>query len=91
MIVRIANFDTLSLAGRGWVTDALRGVPGVRSVYHANQPDRPGYISVAVMDDEAALKASNDALTRRREELGLPAQGPDRVELYEVDHYVENV
>ncbi|HVF18857.1 MAG TPA: hypothetical protein VNA14_01255 [Mycobacteriales bacterium] len=91
MIVRIATFDALSADGRDWVTEALRGVPGVRSCYHASRPGIPGYISVSVMDDEKALEASNVALTERREELGIPSQGPDRVEVYAVDHFVENV
>ncbi|HVE98364.1 MAG TPA: hypothetical protein VNA12_04215 [Mycobacteriales bacterium] len=90
MIVRIATFDSLSADGRDWVTEALRGVPGVRSCYHASRPGVPGYVSVSVMDDEAALTASNDALTRRREDLGISSQGPDRVDVYVVDHFVEN-
>lgn len=90
MIVRIARFRSLSVEGRDWITETLRGVPGARSVYHGTQPGVDGYISVSVFDDEEAMQAGQQAIARRRLELGIESQGPDEIEVYRVDHYVEN-
>lgn len=90
MIVRIATF-TVPLDGREWVTEALRGVPGVRAAYHAIRPGEEGYISVSILDDEAAAQTGWKAIAARREELGVvDLEGPDTIEFYTVDHYVEN-
>jgi hypothetical protein len=90
MIVRVARFRSLSVDDRDWITEALRNVPGVRSVYHASRPDTPGYISISVFDDEGAMQSGQDAIAQRRVELGKESLGPDEVEVYWVDHYVEN-
>ncbi len=63
---------------------------GVRSSYHASQPGLPGYVSVSVFDDEAALQAAHEAIARRRVLLGQESEGPDDVQVYNVDHYIEN-
>lgn len=91
MIVRIARFNDLPADGREWITDALAGVPGIRSCYHATAPDGQGYISVSIGDDHAAFTAAERALTERRIELGIEGQGPDEITVYEVAHYVENI
>jgi len=90
MLIRVATFS-VPLDGRDWVTESLRGVPGVRAVYHANRPGTEGYISVSVLDDEAASQAAWNAIAARREELRvIELEGPDTIEFYVVDHYVEN-
>ena len=90
MIVRIARFNTLSPEGREWITETLRGVPGVRSSYHASKPGSPGYVSVSVFDDETALQAAHEAITQRRLALGHEGARPDEVEVFAVDHFIEN-
>jgi len=90
MIIRIATF-TVSPDGRDWVTEALRNVPGVRAAYHAIRPGVDGYISVSIHDDEAAAQRGWHAIAARREELGvIELEGPEKIEFYRVDHYIEN-
>lgn len=91
MIVRIAHFHSLSPIGRDWITDALKHVPGIRACYHAAPADGPGYVSVAIGDDDAAFEAAERAINERRLELGIEGQGPDEVTFYKVDHFVENI
>ena len=91
MIVRIARFNALSSEGREWATEALRGVPGVRSAYHASQRGSPSYISASIFDDETALKAGQEAIAQRLVALEEERHGPDEVEIYEVDDYIENL
>lgn len=91
MIIRVARFTDASVLGREWITDALRGVPGVRAAYHAAIPGQAGYISVAIADDEQAMEAGTRAIANRRVELGIAGLGPDEVSVYEVDHFVENL
>ena len=91
MIIRVARFGEASVLGREWITDAVRGVPGIRAAYHAAIPEQRGYISVAIADDEQALEASTRAIAQRRAELGIDALGPDEVSVYVVDHFVDNV
>ncbi len=90
MIIRIARFHELSAVGRDWITDALKGVPGVRGAYHASPVDGSGYVSIAINDDDAAMEVGTQAIARRRLELGIDSRGPDEVAFYVVDHYVEN-
>ncbi len=56
MIIRIARFHELSAVGRDWITDALKGVPGVRGAYHASPVDGSGYVSIAINDDDDAME-----------------------------------
>ena len=81
----------MSPIGRDWITDALREVPGIRACYHAAPKEGPGYVSVAIGDDDAAFVAAEKALIARRLELGIESQGPDEIALYTVDHFVENI
>lgn len=91
MIIRVARFAEASVSGREWITDALRGVPGIRAACHAASPGQAGYISVAIADDEQAMEAGTQAIAQRRAELGIDGLGPDEVSVYEVDHFVENL
>ena len=91
VIIRVARFAEASVNGREWITDALRGVPGIRAAYHAANPEQAGYISVAIADDKQAMDAGTQAIARRRAELGVDGLGPDEVSVYVVDHFVENL
>ena len=91
MIVRIAHFHTLSPIGRDLINDALRDVPGIRACYHAAPTEGPGYVSVAIGDDDAAFEAAETTINERRVELGIEGKGPDEVTFYNVDHFVENI
>jgi len=91
VIIRVARFAETSVHGREWITDACRGVPGIRAAYHAAIPEQPGYISVAIADDEQALKAGERAIAQRRAELGIDSLGPDEFSVYVVDHFVDNL
>ena len=91
VIIRVARFAEASIHGREWITDACRGVPGIRAAYHAAIPEQPGYISVAIADDEQALEAGERAIAQRRAELGIDSLGPDEVAVYAVDHFVDNL
>jgi hypothetical protein len=90
VIIRVARFSEASVGGREWITDALRGVPGIRAAYHAAIPEEPGYISVAIAENEQAMEAGTQAIAQRRAELGIDGLGPDEVAVYVVDHFVEN-
>ena len=91
MIIRVARFAEASVQGREWITDALRGVPGIRAACHAAMPGRRGYISVAIADDEQAMEAGTQAIAQRRAERGIDGLGPDEVSVYVVDHFVDNI
>lgn len=91
VIIRVARFAEASVDGREWITDALRGVPGIRAAYHAAIPGEAGYISVAIADDEQAMEAGTQAIAQRRAELGIDGLGPDQISVYKVDHFVENL
>ena len=66
VIIRVARFAEAPVNGREWVTDALRGVPGIRAAYHAASPEQAGDISVAIADDKQAMEAGTRAIARRR-------------------------
>jgi hypothetical protein len=91
MIIRIAHFHTLSPVGREWILDALQGVPGIRSAFHATPEGGSGYVTVGIFDDETAIAIAEDAIARRRVELGIEGQGPDDGPIfYNVHHLIAN-
>ncbi len=55
---------------RDWVVDATAEVPGVRAVYYLIDPGTGNGLSVAVFDDEAAVRAAGASIQRRAQEIG---------------------
>lgn len=62
----------------------------MRSAYHASQSGSPGYVSLSIFENEIALHARQEAIAQARLALGKEVRGPDEVEVYEIDHYIEN-
>jgi hypothetical protein len=87
MIARVAVWEPMPNDDRDWLIDATRDVPGVRAAYHLVDPATGNGLSVAIFDDEDAMKATREAITQRAAEIGWhdqPHPSPKSETLYQV-------
>lgn len=70
MIARVAVWEPMPTDDRDWVLDSAADVAGLRAIYHLRDPQTGNGLSIAVLDDAAALAALGEAIVARAEAIG---------------------